>query len=285
MSRLIRTIVARKRVLLITGLWLAAGTTAGYFLGAAENKKGLDAVTVNNTDIRNVGESVFLVYTCNNQEFERYDIDRAHLIDGQDNLYGPTEGLFQKTYSRAFEVLGGSGLTQALTYAKPVARSLGLSKRERVRYFIAGVISAASGVYVGYRLGSRDLPACDDTQILQAIRQEAFWKPVVGRLAKDLWTQANHLADLNEISPDQRPVLTSALVQIETGAADSKLFNTLRDEIKDRYVKLEQHPLQWALVDYLMFAAVLVLVAVLLAYFLPVEVEARVSKRRSRQKP
>ena len=114
MSRLIRTIVARKRVLLITGLWLAAGTTAGYFLGAAENKKGLDAVTVNNTDIRNVGESVFLVYTCNNQEFERYDIDRTHLIDGQDNLYGPTEGLFQKTYSRAFEVLGGSGLTQAL---------------------------------------------------------------------------------------------------------------------------------------------------------------------------
>lgn len=285
MSRLIRAIVAQKRLLLIIGLWLAAGTTAGYFLGAAENKKGLEAVTVNNTDIRNAGGNVFLVYTCNNQELERYDIDRAHLIDGQDNLYGPTESLFQKTYSRAFETLGGGGLTHALTYAKPVARSLGLSKRERVRYFIAGVISAASGVYVGYRLGSRDLPACDDTRILQAIRQEAFWKPVVGRLAKDLWTQANHLADLNQVSPDQRPVLNDALVQIETGTADSKLFNTLRDEIKDRYVKLEQRPLQWAPVDYLMFAAVLVLVAVLLAYFLPVEVEARASKRRNRDRP
>jgi hypothetical protein len=285
MSRLIRAIVAQKRLLLIIGLWLAAGTTAGYFLGAAENKKGLEAVTVNNTDIRNAGGNVFLVYTCNNQELERYDIDRAHLIDGQDNLYGPTESLFQKTYSRAFETLGGGGLTHALTYAKPVARSLGLSKRERVRYFIAGVISAASGVYVGYRLGSRDLPACDDTRILQAIRQEAFWKPVVGRLAKDLWTQANHLADLNQVSPDQRPVLNDALVQIETGTADSKLFNTLRDEIKDRYVKLEQRPLQWAPVDYLMFAAVLVVVAVLLAYFLPVEVEARAAKRRGRRKP
>jgi hypothetical protein len=285
MSRLIRAVVAQKRLLLIIGLWLAAGTTAGYFLGAAENKKGLEAVTVNNTDIRNAGGNVFLVYTCNNQELERYDIDRAHLIDGQDNLYGPTESLFQKTYSRAFEMLGGGGLTHALTYAKPVARSLGLSKRERVRYFIAGVISAASGVYVGYRLGSRDLPACDDIRILQAIREEAFWKPVVGRLAKDLWTQANHLADLNQISPDQRPVLNNSLVQIETGTADSKLFNTLRDEIKDRYVKLEQRPLQWAPVDYLMFAAVLVLVAVLLAYFLPVEVEARGTKRRKREKP
>ena len=192
--------------------------------------------------------------------------------------------MFQKTYSSAFETLGGGGLTHVLTYAKPIARSLGLSKRERIRYFVAGVISAASGVYVGYRMGSRDLPACDDTRILQAIRQEAFWKPVVGRLAKDLWTQANHLADLNQISPDQRPVLNRALVQIETGTADSKLFNTLRDEIKDRYVKLEKHPLQWAPVDYLMFAAVLVLVAGLLAYFLPVGVEARGSKRRGRQK-
>jgi hypothetical protein len=285
MSRLIREIAVRKRVLLIIGLWLAAGTTAGYFLGAAENKKGLEAVTVNNTDIRNVGDNVFLVYTCNNQELERYDIDRARLIDGQANLYGPPESLFQKTYSRAFEVLGGGGLTHALAYAKPIARSLGMSKQQRIRYFVAGVISAASGVYVGYQLGSRDLPACDDTRILQAIRQEAFWKPVVGRLAKDLWTQANHLADLNEISGDQRPVLNSALIQIETGTADSKLFNTLRDEIKDRYVKLEQHPLQWAAVDYVMFAAVLVLVAVLLAYFLPVEVEARGAKRRKREKP
>jgi hypothetical protein len=285
MSRLIREIAVRKRVLLIIGLWLAAGTTAGYFLGAAENKKGLEAVTVNNTDIRNVGDNVFLVYTCNNQELERYDIDRAHLIDGQANLYGPPESLFQKTYSRAFEVLGGTSLTHALAYAKPIARSLGMSKQQRIRYFVAGVISAASGVYVGYQLGSRDLPACDDTRILQAIRQEAFWKPVVGRLAKDLWTQASHLADLNEISPDQRPVLNSALIQIETGTADSKLFNTLRDEIKDRYVKLEQHPLQWAAVDYVMFAAVLVLVAVLLAYFLPVEVEARGAKRQKREKP
>jgi hypothetical protein len=139
MSRLIRAVVARKSLLLIIGLWLAAGTTAGYFLGAAENNKGLDAVTVNNTDIRRSGENVFLVYTCNNQEFERYDIDRAHLIDGQDNLYGPTESLFQKTYSRAFETLGGGGLTHVLTYAKPIARSLGLSKRERMRYFVAGV--------------------------------------------------------------------------------------------------------------------------------------------------
>lgn len=88
-SRSICRIVARKRVLLIIGLWLAAGTTAGYFLGAAENWKGLDAVTVNNTDIRNVGENVFLVYACNNREVERCDIDRAHLIDRQDNLYGP----------------------------------------------------------------------------------------------------------------------------------------------------------------------------------------------------
>jgi hypothetical protein len=48
------------------------------------------------------------------------------------------------------------------------------------------------------------------------------------------------------------------------------------------------HPcyaLQWAPVDYLMFAAVLVVVAALLAYFLPVEVEARLAKRRNRQKP
>jgi hypothetical protein len=285
MSRLIRAVVARKMVLLIIGLWLAAGTTAGYFLGAAENNKGLEAVTVNNTDIRNVGDSVFLVYTCNNQEFERYDIDRAHLIDGQANLYGPTESLFQKTYSRAFEVLGGTSLTQALAYAKPIARSLGMSKQQRIRYFVAGVISAASGVYVGYRLGSRDLPACDDTRILQAIRQEAFWKQVVGMLAKDLWKQASDLADLNKISPDQRPVLNSALVQIESGSADSKLFNTLRDEIKDRYVKLKQRPPQWAPIDYLMFAAVLVLVAGLLAYYMPVEVEARGAKRRKREKP
>lgn len=284
MSRLIRGIVARKRVLLIIGLWLAAGTTAGYFLGAAENKQGLDAVTVNNTDIQDVGDNVFLVYTCHNQEFERYDIDRARLIDGQHNLYGPTESLFQKTYSRAFEVLGGTGLTQALAYAKPVVRSLGMSKQQRIRFFVVGVVSAASGVYVGYNLGSRDLPACDDTRILQAIRQEAFWKPLVVRLAKDLWTQADHLADLNKISRDQRPVLNNALVQIETGSADSKLFNALRADIKGRYVKLEQHPPQWAPIDYLKFAAVLVFVAGLLAYFLPVEVEARGSKRRDRRK-
>jgi hypothetical protein len=171
MSRLIRAVVARKSLLLIIGLWLAAGTTAGYFFGAAENNKGLDAVTVNNTDIRKSGDNVFLVYSCNNQELERYDIDRAHLIDGQDNLYGPTESLFQKTYSRAFETLGGGSLTHALTYAKPIARSLGLSKRERIRYFVAGVISAASGVYVGYRMGSRDLPACDDPRILHPMRR------------------------------------------------------------------------------------------------------------------
>ena len=54
-------------------------------------------------------------------------------------MYGPTESLFQKTYSQAYEVLGGGGLTHVLTYAKPIARSLGLSKRERMRYFVAGV--------------------------------------------------------------------------------------------------------------------------------------------------
>lgn len=284
MNRLITSIAARKKLLLLIGLWLAAGTTAGYFLGASENRKGRSAVLVNNTNIRKDGAEVFLIYTCNNKEYARYDIDRAKLLaTAQDELFGPSESLFQKTYTYAIAVLGGGGLAHAVTYVKPVALSLGMSKPQRMRYFIAGVISAASGLYVGYRMGSRQLPACDDPQIQQAVRQEAFWKPVAKLLATDLWRQASYLADLNEISPDQRPVLKAALVQIESGNANSRLFVTLLDEVKDRYTKLEQHPQQWAPVDFLMFAAVLVFIAGLLIYFFPAASEAPELPKKERK--
>jgi hypothetical protein len=280
MKVLITKFLTRKMLLLAIAVWLTAGTTLGFLLGAADNKKGLNAVTAHNTDIRIKGASVYLVYGCDNADLVYYDIDHAHLSSVKMDAYGPPESLFRRTYTYALSVLGtGSSLAPALTYVKPVARSLGISRSQRIRFFIAGTIALASGVYVGYRAGSRQLPACDDPQILEKIRQEAYWKQAVDVLANDLWRQAEHLADLNGTAKDERPFLSQADAQILSGAADSKLFIALRKEIKDRYVKYEQHPSHLTLVDFMILAAFIALGAGILLCFLPTE--RKVNSRKS----
>jgi hypothetical protein len=95
--------------------------------------------------------------------------------------------------------------------------------------------------------------------------------------------KANHLADLNEISPDQRPVLDGALDQIARGAFSSTLFMTLLDDTNHKYTNLEQDPVQWTSVDFLKFTTVMILIAVLLAYFLPALSEASGSPKKTRK--
>jgi hypothetical protein len=280
MNALITKFFTRRKILLLAiAIWLAAGTTAGFLLGAADNKKGLNAVAANNTDIRIKGTSAYLVYSCDNADLVLYDIDHARMLSVQMDVYGPPESVFRQTYTYALSVLGSGGsLAPALTYVKPVARSLGMSKSQRVRFFIAGAIALVSGVSVGYRVGSRKLPNCDDPQILEKIRQQAYWKQAVDVLANDLWTQAEHLANLNGTVKDQSSFLNFAHDQILSGRADSKLFIALRSEIKDRYVKYEQNPRQLTWVEFLILAASIMLVAGLLLFVFPTEHKAKSRK-------
>jgi hypothetical protein len=64
----------------------------------------------------------------------------------------------------------GGGVFRLAKFAKPAINSLNLSDAEKWRYFVAGIVSAGSGVYLGYRLGTRALPACDDPRILKLLQ-------------------------------------------------------------------------------------------------------------------
>jgi hypothetical protein len=288
MTKFIASLIARKKLLLLIGLWLAAVTTAGYFIGASDNKQKLsNTIIYNNTNIRPGSRKVFLDYTCNGTKVASYDIGEGHVLtDLRESVFVPKESLFQKVYIYAIGALG-SGTAHAIASVKSVPKSFGRSKRERARHFFLASLYAASGFYtgvVGYQIGSQRPPGCEDPEIFEGIRNDAFWKPVVKSVAKDLWRQAARRTDRNEIAADQSPVLENALIQIENNKADLNLFLVLLDELGGKYRKGEDRPpAPWTLAHFSIFTVAMIVVTMMLAYFYLSVSEASGSPKKSRK--
>jgi hypothetical protein len=284
MTKFIVSIVARKKLLLLLiGLWLAA-STAGYFIGASDNKKALSRAAIyHSTNIRPQGAKVFLDYTCNDTKIASYDI-RNHHVHMRDDLSGSTDSSLKGAFAHlmtGLENAAGGGLGTGLVHVI-LSKPRGLPRQAPIRLAAAGVVLAASGaLYVGHQIGSQHQPDCNDTEILREISHEDFWKPAAKFLADNLWQQANDLANRNEISSDRRPVLDDALAGFEKDPSDS--FNTLLAELGDKYRKYEPHPVQWTSVDFLIFATVMICITVLLGYFLPALSEAPASPKKPRK--
>jgi hypothetical protein len=291
MTKFIASIVARKKLLLLlTGLWLAAAT-AGYFIGARDNKNDRsNTVVYHNTNIRQENAEVFLDYKCNNTDVASYDIDN-HLVLNRlpEKVYGSSVSSFQEAFPYAMGVLTSAGSAVAKVFAEPAAKSFRGPKSARNWRFVAnaavGVMFAASGLYTGYagyRINTQHLPTCDDAQILHDIRNDVFWKPLAKSIAVDLWQQANDLAHRNEISPDRWAVLKDARRKVANDKADSELFIALRDELGGRYRKLEYSVAPWTPFHFLMFT-VGVFLAMLLVYFFLSVSEAPESPKKVRK--
>jgi hypothetical protein len=275
MSRFAAAITKSRVLIAFAFLCLAGGTTIGYFMGAADNKKGLSAVLLNNTSIRRDTGGVALSYSCKGRERAAYDLKYKRLIlNDPVQLFGPSETFFERTYRYGIAVVGGGGIAHAVRYAKPILETIEISKPDKIKYFIVGILSAGSGLYLGYQLGALQLPSCEDERILTQIRQETFWAQVAKVMASDLWHQANFFDDLNEIPIDQRHVLINAWGQIVTDNVDAQLFTSLLDEIKENSRKLTVDPKSsWTLTDFLVgflvFIPVLIILALGLNYFFP----------------
>jgi len=264
-------IVARSKLLFaILALWLTAGITAGYFIGVSDNTKGMSQVVHNHTEPRMIGDKVFLVYTCKGNEYARYSLASGELLPNvQEDLFGQPEGFFKKTYLQGIAVVGTSGGLAGVRYVKPFVQSLKLSGFDQKKYFIVGIITAGPALYLGYQIGAHGTPSCDDDRILTKVRQGSTWKPLSNQIASALLKQAEIQADVNGVPIDQRTVLDRTRSQIELGTVDAQLFKNLLGVSKEYTKKLERSgSASWALEDFLIFAAVIAILAVFYDYFI-----------------
>lgn len=215
-TAILAIVVRNKLLFAILALWLTAGITAGYFIGASDNTKGMSAILLNHTEPRTIGDNVFLVYTCKGNEFARYSLASGELLPNvQEDLFGPPEGFFKRTYVQGIAFVGTSGGLAGIRYVKPLVQSLKLSSFEQKKYFIVGIITAGPALYLGYEIGIHGMPSCDDDKILTKVRQASSWKPLANHIASDLLKQAEYQADVNGVPIDQRTVLDRTRSQIE----------------------------------------------------------------------
>ena len=170
-----------------------------------------------------------------------YDVDSSNIQQISPNLFGEQETFFQTTYKHAIGFWGGAGLTGALTgayrYASPVLDSIAISRADQWKYFIVGIIAGGSGLYVGYRIGSGDLPSCDDERIKDKLQEKNTWKTVAEDTANKLLDQAYFLAAKSAI-PELYTNGPNIKNRILSGRVDSGLFRTLLTDIEEKYKKL-----------------------------------------------
>jgi len=271
---------------------LLFGTAFGYFCGWSDAREGRMAVLKSNIEVRNQLDHIFLVYSCKGKEIARFDVNQDALDTssaGEENQILPAnQSFFQKTATYAATFVAGGGAFRLAKYFKPALKYVNLSQAEKWKYFVVGIVSAGSGVYLGYSMGVRSLPGCDDSLITGLAKSPGFWKPMKDIIAKDEWNFAVMQFAAEGEPQDKGQILTDTLTKIEKRQVDASVFLTLLNLFPNNPPKPDTAPSQtsmWLSWDLVMTVYIpVILLIVVVAVSAERLFRGRAAKRRSRRK-
>jgi hypothetical protein len=219
-----------KILIAATFVILTVCTGLGYFLGWSDSREHAYPVIIANMDVRDEADRVFLVYSCSGKEIARYDVDNDSLVspsvEEKRAIFGGEESFYEKTYKYAAAFFAGGGAPRLVRHFRPALKAINLSAAQKLKYFFAGAVVGTSGVYLGYNLGAKALPKCDDKGILDLLALRILWKPMTALIAKEEWTLA--MLEAERTWPEKSQLLADALTQIQKGQVDANLFRFLK---------------------------------------------------------